>query len=172
MVALLLVGMALSRDLEIPKYLWMYRCFSNAVGDSHRIRTPAFTRSPRVRIKNMSGSSQRPPELGATSCQRWRCFVKLSSGYLILSIFHLFPLIFMYFKINLSLLYIAKLCYRPRYIHRPLGNSVTTHFLKELSKRNFDFYFCFIFLLNFKLEKHKLFHDRTRMKMSHLEYNS
>ena len=81
------IGMALSRDLEIPKYFWMYRCFTIASGDSHRIRTPPIERSPRVRIKNMSQSLITPPELGATACQSWGSTMEILS---FLSIFHWF----------------------------------------------------------------------------------
>ena len=79
--------MALSRVPKIVKYFWMTRYFSIASGHSRRIRFTAINVSRRVRIKIISQHLAKPPELGATACQSWRCFMKILC---FLSIFHRF----------------------------------------------------------------------------------
>ena len=61
----------MSRILKILKKLWTFRCFSVSSGDSHRVTSLAIARSLDSDMKNMSGSSKRPPELGDTACQSW-----------------------------------------------------------------------------------------------------
>ncbi len=84
------LGRSVSRDLEILKYFWMSLGKNHASGDSRRIRSPAFARSPRIRIKIMSQHFAKPPELGATSCQSRQCFMKIQGYPLFLSISHWF----------------------------------------------------------------------------------
>ena len=56
-------------DPENPEKTLNVSIFSVASGDSHRVTSLAIARSLDSDMKNMSGSSKRPPELGDTACQ-------------------------------------------------------------------------------------------------------
>ena len=62
------------RDFWKPQKSHTSLIFWAASRDFRGIRSPPFARSPRVRIKNMSGSLQSPPELGVVTSQRLSVF--------------------------------------------------------------------------------------------------